>query len=200
MKTVLKIAGFVGVAANLCSCDNKYNGILYSLLGKIVIAEDLNCATTIAKKYSYRFKIVTLDGQVVNAGGSLTGGSLNRNTGLLSRANEIETLKKQTTVLEQKSKDAENRSIEISREYSAFEAQLLGSQADLSNLRQDLVRLEAEKRACDNELANAGASVENSMNEITNCRRRIETLEKIKIPQSSSLLNSIRKSLLPKKR
>ena len=172
--------GFVGVAANLCSCDNKYNGILYSLLGKIVIAEDLNCATTIAKKYSYRFKIVTLDGQVVNAGGSLTGGSLNRNTGLLSRANEIETLKKQTAVLEQKSKDAENRSIEISREYSAFEAQLLGSRADLSNLRQDLVRLEAEKRACDNELANAGASVENSMNEITNCRRRIETLEKDK--------------------
>lgn len=187
--------GFVGVAANLCSCDNKYNGILYSLLGKIVIAEDLNCATTIAKKYSYRFKIVTLDGQVVNAGGSLTGGSLNRNTGLLSRANEIETLKKQTAVLEQKSKDAENRSIEISREYSAFEAQLLGSRADLSNLRQDLVRLEAEKRACDNELANAGASVENSMNEITNCRRRIETLEKDK-NSAKQILVELNKKIL----
>ena len=187
--------GFVGVAANLCSCDNKYNGILYSLLGKIVIAEDLNCATTIAKKYSYRFKIVTLDGQVVNAGGSLTGGSLNRNTGLFSRANEIETLKKQTAVLEQKSKDAENRSIEISREYSAFEAQLLGSRADLSNLRQDLVRLEAEKRACDNELANAGASVENSMNEITNCRRRIETLEKDK-NSAKQLLVELNKKIL----
>lgn len=187
--------GFVGVAANLCSCDNKYNGILYSLLGKIVIAEDLNCATTIAKKYSYRFKIVTLDGQVVNAGGSLTGGSLNRNTGLLSRANEIEALKKQTAVLEQKSKDAENRSIEISREYSAFEAQLLGSRADLSNLRQDLVRLEAEKRACDNELANAGASVENSMNEITNCRRRIETLEKDK-NSAKQLLVELNKKIL----
>lgn len=187
--------GFVGVAANLCSCDSKYNGILYSLLGKIVIAEDLNCATTIAKKYSYRFKIVTLDGQVVNAGGSLTGGSLNRNTGLLSRANEIETLKKQTAVLEQKSKDAENRSIEISREYSAFEAQLLGSRADLSNLRQDLVRLEAEKRACDNELANTGASVENSMNEITNCRRRIETLEKDK-NSAKQLLVELNKKIL----
>ena len=187
--------GFVGVAANLCSCDNKYNGILYSLLGKIVIAEDLTCATTIAKKYSYRFKIVTLDGQVVNAGGSLTGGSLNRNTGLLSRANEIETLKKQTAVLEQKSKDAENRSIEISREYSALEAQLLGSRADLSNLRQDLVRLEAEKRACDNELANAGASVENSMNEITNCRRRIETLEKDK-NSAKQLLVELNKKIL----
>ena len=160
-----------------------------------MIAEDLNCATTIAKKYSYRFKIVTLDGQVVNAGGSLTGGSLNRNTGLLSRANEIETLKKQTAVLEQKSKDAENRSIEISREYSAFEAQLLGSRADLSNLRQDLVRLEAEKRACDNELANAGASVENSMNEITNCRRRIETLEKDK-NSAKQLLVELNKKIL----
>ena len=160
-----------------------------------MIAENLNCATTIAKKYSYRFKIVTLDGQVVNAGGSLTGGSLNRNTGLLSRANEIETLKKQTAVLEQKSKDAENRSIEISREYSAFEAQLLGSRADLSNLRQDLVRLEAEKRACDNELANAGASVENSMNEITNCRRRIETLEKDK-NSAKQLLVELNKKIL----
>ena len=160
-----------------------------------MIAEDLNCATTIAKKYSYRFKIVTLDGQVVNAGGSLTGGSLNRNTGLLSRANEIETLKKQTAVLEQKSKDAENRSVEISREYSAFEAQLLGSRADLSNLRQDLVRLEAEKRACDNELANAGASVENSMNEITNCRRRIETLEKDK-NSAKQLLVELNKKIL----
>ena len=187
--------GFVGVAANLCSCDSKYNGILYSLLGKIVIAEDLNCATTIAKKYSYRFKIVTLDGQVVNAGGSLTGGSLNRNTGLLSRANEIETLKKQTAVLEQKSKDAENRSVEISREYSAFEAQLLGSRADISNLRQDLVRLEAEKRACDNELANAGASVENSMNEITNCRRRIEILEKDK-NSAKQLLVELNKKII----
>ena len=187
--------GFVGVAANLCSCDNKYNGILYSLLGKIVIAEDLNCATTIAKKYSYRFKIVTLDGQVVNAGGSLTGGSLNRNTGLLSRANEIETLKKQTAVLEQKSKDAENRSVEISREYSAFEAQLLGSRADISNLRQDLVRLEAEKRACDNELANAGASVENSMNEITNCRRRIEILAKDK-NSAKQLLVELNKKII----
>ena len=160
-----------------------------------MIAEDLNCATTIAKKYSYRFKIVTLDGQVVNAGGSLTGGSLNRNTGLLSRANEIETLKKQTAVLEQKSKDAENRSVEISREYSALEAQLLGSRADLSNLRQDLVRLEAEKRACDNELANAGASVENSMNEITNFRRRIETLEKDK-NSAKQLLVELNKKIL----
>lgn len=59
--------GFVGVASDLCDCKDEYKGILQNLLGKIVIAEDLNSAVSIAKKYSYRFKVVTLDGQVVNA-------------------------------------------------------------------------------------------------------------------------------------
>ena len=68
--------GFVGLASDLCDCKPEYDNILKSLLGRIVVAEDLNCATSIAKKYGYRFKVVTLDGQVVNAGGSLTGGSL----------------------------------------------------------------------------------------------------------------------------
>ena len=77
--------GFVGIASELCSCDKKYANILSSLLGRIVIADDLNSAASIAKRYSYRFKVVTLDGQVVNAGGSLTGGSQLRNTGVLSR-------------------------------------------------------------------------------------------------------------------
>ena len=155
--------GFVGVAANLCSCDNKYNGILYSLLGKIVIAEDLNCATTIAKKYSYRFKIVTLDGQVVNAGGSLTGGSLNRNTGLLSRANEIETLKKQTTVLEQKSKDAENRSVEISRRIETLEKDKNSAKRLLVELNKKI--LAAEEKV--NELTGSRAELTKKREEIS---------------------------------
>ena len=85
--------GFIGIASELCSCDDCYKGILNSLLGRIVIAEDIDCATEIAKKYNYRFRIVTLDGQVVNAGGSLTGGSLSKNTGLLGRAAEIEKIR-----------------------------------------------------------------------------------------------------------
>ena len=94
--------GYVGIASSLCSCDDKFKSILSNLLGKIVIAEDLNCAASIAKKYSYRFRVVTLDGQVVNAGGSLTGGSLNKNTGLLSRASEIMSLKADAQKLAEK--------------------------------------------------------------------------------------------------
>lgn len=168
--------GFVGVAAELCTCENKYKGILYSLLGKIVIAEDLNCATAIAKKYSYRFKIVTLDGQVVNAGGSLTGGSLNKNTGLLSRASEIETLKKQTGVLQQKADNAEKLSDSLSQEYAAIEAEILGTRADLSNKQQELARAQAEKNACENELENCKQSANAAHSEITECEERIKSL------------------------
>lgn len=169
--------GFVGIAAELCSCEPQYKGILYSLLGRIVIVDDLNCATAIAKKYSYRFKIVTLDGQVVNAGGSLTGGSLNRNTGLLSRASEIEELKKQTDKLQQKAKNAENNSLRISQECAALEAELLGVRADISNNQQELARLLAEKRACENELNNSKLMHENSAKEIEECQKRISDLD-----------------------
>lgn len=168
--------GFVGVAAELCSCDDKYKGVLYSLLGKIVVAEDLNSATSIAKKYSYRFKIVTLDGQVVNAGGSLTGGSLNKNTGLLSRATEIEALKKQTKDIEQKAKAAEESSLAVSREYAAVEAELMGVRAELSNKQQQLVRMDAEKHACENELNNCSQLLKSASAEINDCRSRINAL------------------------
>lgn len=169
--------GFVGIASELCSCEEKYNTILGSLLGKIVIAEDLNSATSIAKKYSYRFKVVTLDGQVVNAGGSLTGGSLNRNTGLLSRASEIEQLKKLTDDLQNKAKAALNLCEQVSREYSSIEAELLGTRADLSNKQQEFVRLQAEKRACETEIINAKVVIDNSDNEINDCKSRIEKLK-----------------------
>lgn len=169
--------GFVGVASDLCSCDEKYNNILGSLLGRIVVAEDLNSAAAIAKKYSYRFKVVTLDGQVVNAGGSLTGGSLNRNTGLLSRASEIEQLKKLTADLQSKFKNAEKMSEQISREYSSIEAELLGTRADLSNKQQEYVRLEAERRACETELNNSKLFLDNSENEIRDCEGRIDSLK-----------------------
>lgn len=169
--------GFVGIASELCSCEEKYINILGSLLGKIVIAEDLNSATAIAKKYLYRFKVVTLDGQVVNAGGSLTGGSLNRNTGLLSRASEIEQLKNLTADLQNKEKSVQNLCEQVNREYSSIEAELLGARADLSNKQQESVRLQAEKRACENELNNAKIVIDNSKNEIKDCETRIAKLK-----------------------
>ena len=169
--------GYLGIAAELCDCEDRYKGILYSLLGRIVIVEDLNSATAIAKKYSYRFKIVTIDGQVVNAGGSLTGGSLNKNMGLLSRSSEIDALKSQSENLKKAAQNAEIQSKKITQEYSAVEAELLGTRADISNKQQELVRLQAEEKACVNELNNLKIMLENSEKEISDCEKRIKTLK-----------------------
>lgn len=102
----------------MCDCKDEYKGILQNLLGKIVIAEDLNSAVSIAKKYSYRFKVVTLDGQVVNAGGSLTGGSLNKRTGLLSRASEIEKYRKEAKALADKADELKEQYSNSQQEFA----------------------------------------------------------------------------------
>jgi len=84
--------GFEGIALDLVDYDPEHKGVLASLLGQVVVTDDLNSAVRIARKHSYKYKIVTLDGQVMNIGGSMTGGSFANNAGILSRANELSKL------------------------------------------------------------------------------------------------------------
>ena len=152
--------GYIGIASELCSADSKYSGILSNLLGRIVIAEDLSAASAIAKKYGYRFQVVTLDGQVINAGGSFTGGSRAKNSGLLSRESEIDKLRKQAAELKAKAESAAGQLTEAESRYSAVEADLLGTRADLTNTQNDKVRLNAEYNACLSELAAVARDIE----------------------------------------
>ena len=136
--------GVVGIAGKLCTCDEQYNGILHSLLGRIVVAEDLDAATAVARRYRYRFRIVTLDGQVVNAGGSLTGGSLARNSGLLSRASEIERIRAQADQLREQAEQAAAALRAANEEASAAEAALTGAKGELATAQEERIRIEAE--------------------------------------------------------
>ena len=84
--------GFVGVASRLVTYDPQYDNIFRNLLGRTVVVEDLDSGIAMARKFRNGFRIVTLDGQVINRGGSMTGGSVSRSAGVLSRANELERL------------------------------------------------------------------------------------------------------------
>ena len=172
--------GFVGVASDLCDCKDEYKGILQNLLGKIVIAEDLNSAVSIAKKYSYRFKVVTLDGQVVNAGGSLTGGSLNKRTGLLSRASEIEKYRKEAKALADKADELKEQYSNSRQEFAKYEADILGTRGDLSTEQQELIRLRTEYKACQNEYDSLVSSIDFTKNEIVECENKVSNLQKDK--------------------
>ena len=93
-------AGFVSVASALVECDEQYRGIVRSLLGKILIAKDIDSANKIAKAMNFRYRIVTLDGQVINAGGSFTGGSFSSDGRILSRRVQIDKLGDEVKTLE----------------------------------------------------------------------------------------------------
>ncbi|MFR6184248.1 MAG: hypothetical protein ACLUJG_00755 [Lawsonibacter sp.] len=108
--------GFVGVADQLVQFDPRYRAVFSNLLGRVAVMEDLDAAIAAARRYGYRFRIVTLDGQVLNPGGSMTGGSASRSAGILSRANELERLNVQSAGLREQLEQAERALEETERE------------------------------------------------------------------------------------
>lgn len=98
--------GYIGIASQLCDCDAVYEGILKFLLGRTAVASTLDNATKIAQKLGYKFKVVTLDGQVINAGGSFTGGALTKNSGVLNRKNRIKALQNEYDKMSTMAKNA----------------------------------------------------------------------------------------------
>jgi len=132
--------GFVGIASDLVTSEKTYRGIVENLLGRTVIAENIDAAIAMAGRYGNRFKIVTLDGQVVNPGGSMTGGSVNKEAGILSRANELEKLTKQENELLEKVKTVETDLQEAQRAADQVEFQLKAA-ADQLRQAEDAVLL-----------------------------------------------------------
>ena len=138
--------GFCGIASQLIHCDERYRSIMENLLGRIVVAETIDHAVAIARKYGYKFRIVTLDGQLVNAGGSLTGGSTVKNAGLLSRRADIEKLGAEVQALQKQCESLEPEISELKQEIAAVQAQLSALDAQLRVAGEDRITTQSEIR------------------------------------------------------
>ena len=136
--------GFVNIASELVSTDKQYREIIENLLGKTVVCEDMDSAITMAKKYKNRFKIVTLDGQVINAGGSMTGGSKAHGVGMLSRSNEIEKLTASVKDLQEKKESLQIQEKMLSEDLASAVADLNGIEGDILSANEEKIRLEGE--------------------------------------------------------
>ena len=138
-------AGFIGWADDLVTYDSKYEKIISSLLAGTAVAEHIDAAIAMAKKNGYSFRIVTLDGQLINPSGAMTGGSLNKNTGVLSRANEISRLEEETKMLEARCEEGEKslRSAKQELESSLYESGV--AKEELRAAQDALLRLRAEQ-------------------------------------------------------
>ena len=138
--------GFVGIASGLVSCESRYQQIVDNLLGRTVIVQDMDAAIAMSQKYRSRFKIVTLDGQVMNAGGSMTGGSFNKDAGILSRANELEKLTRQEARLQQDKLTAEAEQTEAKRLYDQVAFQLSTARDQLREAEDQVLRLQGQEK------------------------------------------------------
>ncbi len=138
--------GFVGIASQLVNCDRTYRGIVDNLLGRTVIVQDMDSAISMAQKYRSRFKIVTLDGQVMNPGGSMTGGSVNKDSGILSRANELEKLTIQEKQLQNDILAAQAEQTEAKRQYDQVEFQLSAARDQLREAEDQVLRLQGQEK------------------------------------------------------
>lgn len=170
--------GFVDIASNLVSCDNKYKEIISNLLSRVVVVDDMDCAIGIAKKYNNRFKIVTLDGQVMNPGGSMSGGSAAKGAGILSRANTIEELNTQAKKL---SEEAEEIAAEFKvalEEANHAAARLQAAEAEFQTAKEDVIRAEGEDKLIKDKIASLKNQLSLLASEKENSQERIELLEK----------------------
>ena len=139
--------GFVGLASELVDYDEKYEQIILNLLGKTVVAERLSDAIRMSKTSGNRLRIVTLDGQMIHAGGSMTGGSSIRSSGILSRASELEQLKLEQQRLIRKQKNAQELMDNTRRSTEKLQYELSMAQEDQGTLRQEEAALDAEQRS-----------------------------------------------------
>lgn len=170
--------GFVAIASDLVECKAEYKNIISNLLGRVVIVEDMDCAIGIAKRYSNRFKIVTVDGQVINPGGSMTGGSQSRGAGILSRGNMIDELNAQAKELEKTCEDIKTKYKTALEEANFALAELQGAEADLQQAKEEFIRAQGEHKLVSEKYDLLSSQLNILVNEKNNSKSRIEEFEK----------------------
>ena len=196
------VDGFEALASEVVTADSKFAGIINSLLGRIVLVDDLDTATIMAKKYGYKFKIVTLDGQVVNAGGSFTGGSQNKNQGILSRKNDIKKLKNEAIALEKKKNELALSLQSVKAEVDSLDAQIVAINSEKTVLSEDRIRFEGEVKRLQHIVEETTTAIQRADEEIkqvttrkvagketfSNTTERLKELEKEILANQTELL------------
>ncbi len=170
--------GYIDIASNLVKTDKKYQEIIRNQLGRTVVVEDMESAIAMGRKYKNRFRIVTLDGQVINAGGSMTGGSRVKNAGLMSRSGQIETLKKDLEKLEAKFREADEAAKAAEEEAARAEAELEAARAELTTASEEKVHAESARELSAGQLESVRTALAELEEEQANADKRIAELTK----------------------
>ena len=141
-----RLSGTARLASSLVQADRRYDNIVSNLLGRIIVVDDINEASRVAQDNGYHNKVVTLDGQVVNAGGSFTGGSVQRSAGLFTRKQEMEELRVKAAKLQKDCLAAQEKTDQCKEQVDALQAELTATASEQITAANDKVRAEAEQK------------------------------------------------------
>ena len=177
------LTGTAEVAADLVEVDARYQNIVDNLLGRIIVVDDLTEASTVAKRLSYRNRIVTLDGQVVNAGGSFTGGSTARSAGVFTRKQELDELREKLATLDKRRAEAERETSARKAEVDNLAAQVAGAESESVNAASARLRASLELERLDAAVAEGAAAAQRRKAEID---ALTETLQKDKAARAQA--------------
>ena len=165
-----RLSGTARLASSLVQADARYDNIVSNLLGRIIVVEDINEASRVARDNGYHNKVVTMDGQVINAGGSFTGGSVQRSAGLFTRKQEMEELRIRAAKLQKDCLAAQEKTDQCKEQVDALQAELTATASEQITAANDRVRAEAEQKR----LEAAAAQLETARNAR---RQEIDTLQ-----------------------
>ena len=173
------LSGSARLASSLVKADPRYANIVSNLLGRIVVVDEINEASRAARALGYRSKVVTLDGQVINAGGSFTGGSVQRSAGIFTRKQEMEELRGKAAALQKNCLAAQEKTDQMKEQVDALQAELTATASEQITAGNDRVRAEAEEKRLQATLeqAEAALTARNAEREALSARRT-ESLQK----------------------
>jgi chromosome segregation protein len=173
----LNVTGAVDVANKLVSYADKYDAVIKNILGRIIVAEDMDSAVTISKAANKRIKVVTLEGEIIRPGGSMTGGSRNKNSNLLGRSRQIEELKSEVEDLADQLKEIETTGVNKRKEIEKLRETIEELDNEVRELDLEQTSLQKDHQQASNEVERLNKTVAHKNKKIANLKEKKSELK-----------------------
>lgn len=189
-----KLCGYIATAKELVQCDKLYDGIVGNVLGATVVVDNIDNAINMAAKCGHKFRIVTLEGEIMQAGGAITGGSLGKNAGFLSRKAEIDALSERIDSLKKKIEEIETEQKKNNELIATAEIKVKDVEQKLAAKNEEYINLKADVQHSDKYLAEANDRKETLLKDINTINARTTEI-KADIEQSNDKIDGLNKEI-----
>lgn len=177
----------IGVASDLLSYDEKYKNILENILGRTIVIDTIDNGIKFAKETGHKYKVVTLDGEILNPGGSLTGGSFRTNANILSRKRLINEYSEKIKIKENEIKTLLSKKEEYNQKNSSLKNNIIDLELDIKNIDKDIIIQGSKINRIEDEIK----VLKQNLNKLQNEKDGLKLNQNITIERTNSVKKEI---------